>query len=128
MIPILATIPSRFLVYGAFAVVVVSSAWYIKRTYDEGKREEGRAELRESLNGTIAQLAADKAAFDKVTESMTTIKQHSQLRQKAVATAAAANAERKEQEAKAIERIDAKVFAGETECERTDSAINELFR
>jgi cell pole-organizing protein PopZ len=101
-------------------------AWqhYVAEPY----RQQGRVEMRPTIELLSKQLQSDQAAFNEIAASMQVIKAKSEEMKKAVALAEKANANRKNQEAARVEYIDRLVPVGNTECERVTDVIAKGLR
>lgn len=114
--------------YIVAAVLALGGGWWAKSHYDENKREEGRAELRPSLNAATDQLTENARAFGEIQGYMTALKADSKARKQAVASAKAQNVERQQQEAARLADIDSAPSVGSTACEKTSNAIAKVLR
>ena len=129
MTAVLALLTNRYVLYvvGSLALMTgVYFAWqhYVAAPY----REQGRAEMRPTIELLSKQLQSDQAAFNEIAASMQALKAKSEEMKKATALAEKANANRKAQEVARVEYVDRLVPVGNTECERVTDVITKGLR
>jgi hypothetical protein len=117
-----------WIAYAVAAALAVGGAWWAKSSYDEDKREEGRAELRPSLSAATEQLNENARAFDEINGYMSALKTKTASVKQAVALAQKANLERQRQESERLAEIDSVPVVGNTACERTSNTIRSVLR
>jgi hypothetical protein len=129
VIPVLSIVPLKVWLIGGAVAAVVALGWYSKASYDEARREEGRAEVRAELlpvmRAQTQRLDEDRAAFDEVAKAMAIIKGRSQEIERGRAAARLLQQRRENQLAEDVADARAFVPTGDTELERLKSLIDQ---
>lgn len=125
MIPVLSIVPLKVWLIGGAVAAVVALGWYSKASYDEARREEGRAEMRPLMAKQTERLNEHLAAFDEIAKAMAILKEQSERVKAARAQARALQQQREAQTEKDIADARAFVPVGETKLERLESLIDQ---
>lgn len=129
MTAVLALLTNRYVLYVVGSLALMTGGYFAWQHYvAEPYREQGRVEMRPTIELLSKQLQSDQAAFNEIAASMQAIKDASERMKKATALAEKANANRKTQEVARVEYIDRLVPVGNTECERVTDVITKGLR
>ena len=122
---LLSLLLNRFVIGLLVSLGLVAGGYFAKHSYDNGKREEGRAEMKAKLQ---PQIDSAVAALAESSKAMAALKESSEKLKKQAEAEQTANAGRRTVEKTRIEYIDRVVPTGATECERTSDAIKKVLR
>jgi len=126
---LLAIITNPIVLYVVGSLALMTGGYFAWQHYvAEPYRQQGRVEMRPTIELLSKQLQSDQAAFNEIAASMQAIKDASERMKKATALAEKANANRKSQEVARVEYIDRLVPVGNTECERVTDVIKKGLR
>jgi len=126
---LLAIITNPIVLYVVGSLALMTGGYFAWQHYvAEPYRQQGRVEMRPTIELLSKQLQSDQAAFNEIAASMQAIKDASERMKKATALAEKANANRKTQEVARVEYIDRLVPVGNTECERVTDVITKGLR
>jgi len=126
---LLAIITNPIVLYVVGSLALMTGGYFAWQHYvAEPYRQQGRVEMRPTIELLSKQLQSDQAAFNEIAASMQAIKDASERMKKATALAEKANANRKTQEVARVEYIDRLVPVGNTECERVTDVIKKGLR
>jgi len=126
---LLAIITNPIVLYVVGSLAFMTGGYFACQHYvAEPYRQQGRVEMRPTIELLSKQLQSDQAAFNEIAASMQAIKDASERMKKATALAEKANANRKTQEVARVEYIDRLVPVGNTECERVTDVITKGLR
>lgn len=129
MTAVLALLTNRYVLYVVGSLALMTGGYFAWQHYvADPYREQGRVEMRPTIELLSKQLQSDQAAFNEIAASMQAIKDASERMKKATALAEKANANRKTQEVARVEYIDRLVPVGNTECERVTDVITKGLR
>lgn len=129
MTAVLALLTNRYVLYVVGSLALMAGGYFAWQHYvAEPYRQQGRAEMRPTIELLSKQLQSDQAAFNEIAASMQALKAKSEEMRKATALAEKANANRKTQEVARVEYIDRLVPVGNTECERVTDVIKKGLR
>ena len=129
MTAVLALLTNRYVLYVVGSLALMTGGYFAWQHYvAEPYRQQGRVEMRPTIELLSKQLQSDQAAFNEIAASMQAIKDASERMKKATALAEKANANRKTQEVARVEYIDRLVPVGNTECERVTDVITKGLR
>jgi len=129
MTALLAILTNRYVLYVVGSLALMAGGYFAWQHYvAEPYRQQGRVEMRPTIELLSKQLQSDQAAFNEIAASMQAIKDASERMKKATALAEKANANRKTQEVARVEYIDRLVPVGNTECERVTDVITKGLR
>ena len=129
MTALIALLTNRYVLYVAGSLALMTGGYFAWQHYvAEPYRQQGRVEMRPTIELLSKQLQSDQAAFNEIAASMQAIKDASERMKKATALAEKANANRKTQEVARVEYIDRLVPVGNTECERVTDVITKGLR
>jgi len=129
MTAVLALLTNRYVLYVIGSLALMTGGYFAWQHYvAEPYRQQGRVEMRPTIELLSKQLQSDQAAFNEIAASMQAIKDASERMKKATALAEKANANRKTQEVARVEYIDRLVPVGNTECERVTDVITKGLR
>ena len=129
MTAVLALLTNRYVLYVVGSLALMTGGYFAWQHYVAAPyREQGRAEMRPTIELLSKQLQSDQAAFNEIASHMQAIKDASERMKKATALAEKANANRKAQEVARVEYIDRLVPVGNTECERVTDVITKGLR
>jgi len=129
MTAVLALLTNRYVLYVVGSLALMTGGYFAWQHYVAAPyREQGRAEMRPTIELLSKQLQSDQAAFNEIAASMQAIKDASERMKKATALAEKANADRKTKEVARVEYIDRLVPVGNTECERVTDVITKGLR
>ena len=129
MTALIALLTNRYVLYVAGSLALMTGGYFAWQHYVAAPyREQGRVEMRPTIELLSKQLQSDQAAFNEIAASMQAIKDASERMKKATALAEKANANRKTQEVARVEYIDRLVPVGNTECERVTDVITKGLR
>jgi len=129
MTAVLALLTNRYVLYVIGSLALMTGGYFAWQHYVAAPyREQGRAEMRPTIELLSKQLQSDQAAFNEIASHMQAIKDASERMKKATALAEKANANRKSQEVARVEYIDRLVPVGNTECERVTDVIKKGLR
>jgi len=129
MTALLAILTNRYVLYVVGSLALMTGGYFAWQHYvAEPYRQQGRVEMRPTIELLSKQLQSDQAAFNEIAASMQAIKDASERMKKATALAEKANANRKTQEVARVEYIDRLVPVGNTECERVTDVITKGLR
>ena len=129
MTALLAIRTNRYVLYVVGSLALMTGGYFAWQHYvAEPYRQQGRVEMRPTIELLSKQLQSDQAAFNEIAASMQAIKDASERMKKATALAEKANANRKTQEVARVEYIDRLVPVGNTECERVTDVITKGLR
>ena len=126
---LLAIITNPIVMYVVGSLALMTGGYFAWQHYVAAPyREQGRAEMRPTIELLSKQLQSDQAAFNEIAASMQALKAKSEEMKKATALAEKANANRKAQEVARVEYVDRLVPVGNTECERVTDVITKGLR
>ena len=126
---LLAIITNPIVLYVVGSLALMTGGYFAWQHYvAEPYRQQGRVEMRPTIELLSKQLQSDQAAFNEIAASMQAIKDASERMKKATALAEKTNANRKTQEVARVEYIDRLVPVGNTECERVTDVITKGLR
>ena len=129
MTAVLALLTNRYVLYVVGSLALMTGGYFAWQHYvAEPYRQQGRVEMRPTIELLSKQLQSDQAAFNEIAASMQAIKDASERMKKATALAEKANANRKAQEVARVEYVDRLVPVGNTECERVTDVITKGLR
>ena len=129
MTALLAILTNRYVLYVVGSLALMTGGYFAWQHYvAEPYRQQGRVEMRPTIELLSKQLQSNQAAFNEIAASMQAIKDASERMKKATALAEKANANRKTQEVARVEYIDRLVPVGNTECERVTDVITKGLR
>lgn len=129
MTAVLALLTNRYVLYVIGSLALMTGGYFAWQHYVAAPyREQGRAEMRPTIELLSKQLQSDQAAFNEIAASMQALKAKSEEMKKATALAEKANANRKAQEVARVEYVDRLVPVGNTECERVTDVITKGLR
>ncbi len=129
MTAVLALLTNRYVLYVVGSLALMTGGYFAWQHYVAAPyREQGRAEMRPTIELLSKQLQSDQAAFNEIAASMQALKAKSEEMRKATALAEKANADRKTKEVARVEYIDRLVPVGNTECERVTDVITKGLR
>mgnify|MGYP003440424701 FL=1 len=129
MTAVLALLTNRYVLYVVGSLALMTGGYFAWQHYVAAPyREQGRAEMRPTIELLSKQLQSDQAAFNEIASHMQAIKDASERMKKATALAEKANADRKTKEVARVEYIDRLVPVGNTECERVTDVITKGLR
>jgi len=129
MTAVLALLTNRYVLYVVGSLALMTGGYFAWQHYvAEPYRQQGRVEMRPTIELLSKQLQSDQAAFNEIASHMQAIKDASERMKKATALAEKANANRKSQEVARVEYIDRLVPVGNTECERVTDVIKKGLR
>ena len=126
---LLAIITNPIVMYVVGSLALMTGGYFAWQHYVAAPyREQGRVEMRPTIELLSKQLQSDQAAFNEIAASMQALKAKSEEMKKATALAEKANANRKAQEVARVEYVDRLVPVGNTECERVTDVITKGLR
>ena len=126
---LLAIITNPIVMYVVGSLALMTGGYFAWQHYvAEPYRQQGRVEMRPTIELLSKQLQSDQAAFNEIAASMQALKAKSEEMKKATALAEKANANRKAQEVARVEYVDRLVPVGNTECERVTDVITKGLR
>ena len=129
MTAVLALLTNRYVLYVVGSLALMTGGYFAWQHYvAEPYRQQGRVEMRPTIELLSKQLQSDQAAFNEIAASMQALKAKSEEMKKATALAEKANANRKAQEVARVEYVDRLVPVGNTECERVTDVITKGLR
>ena len=129
MTAVLALLTNRYVLYVVGSLALMAGGYFAWQHYvAEPYRQQGRAEMRPTIELLSKQLQSDQAAFNEIAGHMQAIKDASERMKKATALAEKANTDRKTKEVARVEYIDRLVPVGNTECERVTDVITKGLR
>ena len=129
MTAVLALLTNRYVLYVVGSLALMTGGYFAWQHYvAEPYRQQGRAEMRPTIELLSKQLQSDQAAFNEIAGHMQAIKDASERMKKATALAEKANTDRKTKEVARVEYIDRLVPVGNTECERVTDVITKGLR
>ena len=129
MTAVLALLTNRYVLYVVGSLALMAGGYFAWQHHvAEPYRQQGRAEMRPTIELLSKQLQSDQAAFNEIAGHMQAIKDASERMKKATALAEKANTDRKTKEVARVEYIDRLVPVGNTECERVTDVITKGLR